>query len=82
MILLGSMWRGWLNNEFQTSGNWNQEPRTKSKDSLVLIEIFCLFHTSDLRLPTSDFIPQTSDNRQQITEPRTKSKDQRLFSAN
>jgi len=39
----------------------------------MLIEIFCLFQTSD-------FIPPTSDNRQQVTgtknqEPRTKSKD-------
>ena len=38
---------------FQTSTSdnwkWNQEPRAKNKDCVVLIENFFFFHTSDLR---------------------------------
>ena len=50
----------------QTTVNRQLEPRTKNKDCVVLIEIFCFFHTSY-------FMPQTT---------RAKNQEQRLFSAN
>ena len=40
----------------QLTDNWSQEPRTKNKDCVVLIEIFRFFQTSDLR-------PHTLENR-------------------
>jgi hypothetical protein len=46
--LCGANWNFLLFSYFipPTSDNWSQEQRTKNKDCVVLIEIFCFFHTS------------------------------------